>query len=83
MKKIIAIESGGDWTDASCEHIVLLKEVNLDKEKRKHEIWYEKIYLPALKRDANPKYFSFTEWLIEGGLARKTEDDELEIYFET
>ena len=82
MKKIITILSGRDWYDASVEHIVLLKDIDLEKEKQKRGKWYNNEYCPKLKAGKKPQHFTFTEWLIDKGLARKTTDDELEEFMD-
>lgn len=78
-KKIIAVMSGGDWSDASVDHLVLLvDDVDLKIEKQSHKNWYELEYLPRLKAGGNPIYHTFTEWLIKKGIARKVKKNELE-----
>lgn len=81
MSKIIAVLGGGDWNDASVDHLILLGNVDLEKEKQRHEKWCREVYIPNLNAGRRPAYYNFTEWLVKEGLARKTTEDELiEIY---
>lgn len=80
--KILAVYSGGDWTDSSCNHLVLLKDIDLDKERENHNNWYENKYLPRLRKDLDPIYYTFSEWLIKKGFARKVKNNELQEYWE-
>lgn len=73
---------GGDWSDASVNHLILLKDINLEDEKKLRDEWYEKEYLPALRSDKNPEYYTFPEWLVKKGLARETTEDEVSEFYE-
>jgi len=82
MNKVLAIFSGGDWYDASCDHLILLKDIDLTKEEENHTNWYKTEYLPRLKKGLSPVYYTFTEWLIKKGFARKVKENELQEYWE-
>lgn len=79
-EKILAIYSGGDWYDADCEHLVLLKDIDLDKEKEIYNNWYQTDYIPRI--DLHPIYHTFSEWLIKKGFARKVKPNELQEFWE-
>jgi len=76
MSKITAIFGGGDWADASVEHIVLPKEMDINRERELYKKWYYGEYCPALLSDEQLKFRTFPKWLIEKG-ARYTTDEEL------
>jgi hypothetical protein len=66
--RVVAIFCGGDWNDASCEHLNLPAEVDLEEQKRSYNKWYEEEFChPVIK----PKYFTFTQWLIRFAGAAK------------
>lgn len=79
---ITAICSGGDWTDASVDHVVMLVVTPLERLQKEWRVWYEGTYLPALRQDKKPTFYTFSEWLIEKGYARKVKAVELEVYYE-
>lgn len=64
-ERVVAIRSGGDWADASCEHLILPLHLDLADEYRNYSRWYEEEY-----RSSYPKkvaYMTFTEWLKKRG----------------
>ncbi len=61
--KIVAIYSGGDWADASCEIIELNQNIDLKSKRKEYEKWYEYVYLPKYRNLEGPKYYNFVEWL--------------------
>lgn len=67
--------SGGDWYDASCEHLAIPDGMDLENEHRKHAEWYAK-YWRDLDNGKKPKYFTFIEWLIKNGARKATEIEE-------
>lgn len=75
--KLVAIMGGGDWVDASIQHILVNDDVDLEAEKVVRETWYQKEYLPALRVKQNPIYYSFVEWLINRQLARLATENEI------
>lgn len=73
---IYAILDGGDWADASVDHLVVPDSMDIEKESVDWRVWYNKIYLPSLHVKGSLSYINFTEWLISKG-AREPNDDEL------
>lgn len=80
MKKerLVALFGGGDWTDASVAHLIVPKNIGLEKEHKKHCEWYTAEYCGT----KNIKYISFEEWLINLG-AKKAGEDNIEEFWET
>ena len=73
--KIWAILGGGDWFDASVDHLILPEGIDIEKEYEKHQDWYNNEYCPpAIKKI---EYMDFTDWLKRLG-AREPTKDELE-----
>ena len=75
--KITAIYGGGDWADASVDHLVVPDDVSVDEQKKEWWNWYNTAYCPAVRSGENPKYVGLVEWLVKLG-ARKPTEDELE-----
>ena len=67
--KLLAILGGGDWVDASVEHIVAEDDIDLSILKDTYKTWYHDIYIPG-----KVPFMSFAEWLIFKGHARKAID---------
>ena len=70
MAKIIAIISGGDWADASCEHLTIPDDYDLAEAKKQYRAWYNK----------TQAYITFSEWLLSHGAQSATEEEVEEIY---
>jgi hypothetical protein len=79
-EKLIALLGGGDWADASVEHVIIPTSMNLEAEKANYEKWYTEVYCPALQRRENPDYVQFCQWLIERGARLATENDVTEFW---
>jgi len=78
MSKIVAIMDGGDWYDASVEHLIVPDGVNLGAEARKWRRWYRDIYCPHLRQGGSTSEFmSFSGWLTSKCGARETEGEEV------
>jgi len=75
-ERIYAILGGGDWADASVDHVVLDKDVDLEKMAREWHDWYQRIYIPALRAGESLAYLDLADWLLENG-GRETDVDEL------
>ena len=75
MPKITAIHSGGDWTDASADYLILPLGMDIEKEANARSKWYREEYLT--KKDK--KFVTLTEWCLNRG-ARIPNHKELEIY---
>lgn len=65
--KLIAVLGGGDWTDASVEHLVLPHSMEVERAVVDYKAW-------NLRRplDGVP-YLSFAEWLLASGAREATE----------
>lgn len=74
--------SGGDWTDASVEHIVLNADIDLREKKAIWDKWYKDEYCPVYDTDKRIEFYTFTEWLLHSGIARKTTKFEVEEFWE-
>ena len=81
MSKIVAIMGGGDWADASVDHIVVPSDMDMDTEHRAYREWYRQKYCSALRTGNKIPYLSFPEWLIKRG-ARQTTDNEVIEFWE-
>jgi len=71
----IAVLSGGDWVDASVEHIKVNDEVDLDAEKKLYDKWYQEVYVPAYNKSP-VEFMTFVEWLIKKDKAVLNDDIE-------
>ena len=69
MTKITAVESGGDWHDASVNHLVLPDGMVFEHECRKYR---------ECDRSQAETFPSLHAWLVARG-ARVPTDDELEV----
>lgn len=78
--KIYAICSGGDWADASVDHLILPDGVNIEEEARKCNEYLYKVWFNKEIKDK--KYYNLTTWLIEKCGARRPTEDELEEFWE-
>ena len=73
MNKIYAILGGGDWYDASVDHIILPEGVKIDEAKAQYSEWLRNKF-----RNPGERYRSFPGWLCEFVGARRPTSDELE-----
>ena len=78
MSKIVALMGGGDWADASVEHLVIPDALDIEQEKVAWDRWYYDICFPS----PDVEYVSFADWLKQRG-ARDTTDDELFEFWDT
>lgn len=76
-KKLVAVLGGGDWNDASVDHLVCPSTMDLNKEKEMYNKWY-RTYCDSMKGENKIEYQTFVEWLIKRG-ARQAEK-EIEIF---
>ena len=75
--RVIVVESGGDWADASYIVLELKPGVDLDAEKDAYAAWLrqrtalcrQRAYGGERPRDVKPAYESFDERLVRLGLA--------------
>jgi len=70
--KTVAIMGGGDWADASVDHLVIPSDMDIDQA---YNDYYTDICRP------NARWVSFVEWLMQHG-ARDTTDDEVLEFWE-
>lgn len=91
MKRVIAVRSGGDWTDACCDHLNIATETDLVEEVKKYDRWYHEEYCAELHKAGGSRpyevevhlvhgvpYMTFTEWLIARCGATKADIEEVE-----
>ena len=78
--KLVAVLGGGDWCDASVNHILIPEDMNLEKEKQDREIWYEYTYRFEREHGKNPEYISFVDWLKQHGAMDATENEIIEFW---
>ena len=77
--RIVAILGGGDWNDASVDHLVLSRDVDLEAAHIKYNDWVNHAYRPATD-GVKPEWMTFADYLIEFCGARYCNDSEIEIY---
>jgi len=78
--KIYAICSGGDWYDASVDHVIVPEGINIEDESKKCEWYYYNVY--CKKEVGKRKYYNLTSWLVEKCGGRAPTEDELEVVWE-
>ena len=78
--KLAAIMGGGDWADASVDHVKLRDGVNLDAAQKEYRHWYENEYRQPNSIRLRPQYYTFTEWLIKHEYAIEATEDDIEIF---
>ena len=80
--KIVAVLSGGDWADASVEHIVLPEGITMEEVHAQYRAWYVGTYVPACKRGQQLGliYMTLPAFAVERCGARYATKDELEEY---
>lgn len=69
-KRLVSIESGGDWHDADYDLLDVPTTIDLATEKEAWRQWYAIDYLPRLRVEQKPEYKTFVQWLIERGATR-------------
>ena len=75
--RFVAIMGGGDWTDASVEHLAVPDGMKLEEMKALYDVWYRDEYHKA----PQPPFMTFPEYLKQQG-ARSTTDEEVEEFWE-
>ena len=63
--KLVAILSGGDWTDAQCSHVWVPDDIDFVAVEREWRTWYHTLYIPTLDAKKHPRYISFEDMLKE------------------
>ena len=83
MTRIAAILGGGDWTDASVDHLVLPEGMDVDTEREQWRTWVHDVHSMQIHDGRKPeyivKYIGLCEWLISHG-AREASDTEVEVH---
>lgn len=79
-ERVVAILGGGDWYDASIEHLMVPHDVVLKAVYEEWRLWYRNDYMPQLRDDSrdDPVYISFSRWLQIHHGAREAESTEVE-----
>jgi len=72
--RIVAIMGGGDWYDASVDHLIVPREIDLEAEKRKWDEWYQYVYCSPENQDRKVRYICFVEWLENIGAKQATDE---------
>lgn len=72
--KILAIHSGGDWTDASADYLILPDGVDFCQQKEERDKWYREEYSRSMRRGERPKYISLVDWLKHLGACEPSEE---------
>ena len=81
-ERIVAIMGGCDWYDASVEHLVIPKSMDLDEEHKLYKTWYHEVYCRnGRKHNGRVDYMTLSQWLVEKG-ARETSEDDIEELWE-
>lgn len=82
--RLVAVLGGGDWADASVDHINVPDDLDLDAARERWRGWYRNEYLPehAKKRTGErrtwPTYLDFPTWLVEREGCARAEIEEFE-----
>ena len=77
--KLIAIQSGGDWTDASVDHLLIPSDLNLSEAKKQYRAWYQDVYVPNI---AAGGFLTFAEYLKQHCGAHDPDTGDIEIFDE-
>ncbi len=72
--RTVAILGGGDWYDASVDHIQVPNDMNMNKMNQE----YTKKYGYLARQESGIEYMSFIDWLLERGC--KIDDSVEEFY---
>jgi hypothetical protein len=94
MAKIWAICGGGDWADASVDHIILPEGVTMEEMETGHRVYSlardeairskSKVvgwWVVNMDKAEIPKYISLVDWALSHG-ARRPKPEELEEHWE-
>lgn len=79
-ERIVAILGGGDWSDASVDHVIVPSGSDLDALHKQYDRWYRGDYLPALRRGEKSGFATFPDWLVKTGHASSADASEVEVW---
>ena len=78
--KLAAIMGGGDWADASVDHLLIPDDMKLEVEKDRWNWWYQNVYVLDIHVSGKVRYISFTDWLKQHGAKEATENEIIEFW---
>ena len=81
-ERLVAIMGGGDWYDASVEHLVISDDVILDLEYKLYNAWYDEEYCVALRGQNRIEFMTLSQWLTKKGAKEPEESDLIEFWEE-
>lgn len=73
--------SGGDWNDASVDHLAVPDDMDLAGMKALYDVWYRDEFAPAQKAGTPIDFVTFPQYLQQQG-ARPTTDTEIEEFWD-
>jgi hypothetical protein len=79
--RLIALIGGGDWADASIEHLVIPVNLDIEVEKKKYREYLKEYRRLAQTPDRIP-WRGFGVWLVENCSARPATENDIEIVSE-
>ena len=71
-KRLVAIKGGGDWMDASVDHLNVPEDMDLDAEHKAWRKWYNEEYCGHV---GDVKYISFIDWAKNNGAESVTVEE--------
>jgi len=75
MKLVGIITSCDPGCGGGAEYLKIPDNMNLDKCIADWRQWYDEIYRPNRLDERPVQFISFTEWLLDKGAVRTTDDD--------
>lgn len=83
--RLVAIEGGGDWADASVHYLRVPSEVAIQGAKLVWREWYDKTYIPALRAYGAghalcPSYTDLSEFLAARFSACSASATDIEVF---
>ena len=87
VRRLVAILGGGDWTDASVDHLTIPIELDLKQVLVEYKEWYSEWRLRNMSPWSPPPrpeepYWSFTEWLKRFKGAQIAAETDIELFNE-
>lgn len=81
-RRLVAVFGGGDWADASVDHIIVPSDVRMEEVKRAYDQWYRNDYCPALNAGTRPTFYTLPQFAIERFGAAVATDADIEEFWE-